>query len=263
MNKLVRDPDADKFAKEDEERRKKEEEEEKKEKEKTERGEREKKKFLARMRKVLIYEPGLNKIERIYTKKNNDDEDEDWLELSWNPYPDGRRENNANESKRWFGEYMNQDPELRVFLLKLYAKYNATQKQEEERIEKAEFSNKRLVDRIWGTFKEIFNKVFPILIGVLAASLAINLNLYKNWPYRVLYGIFAYNFWYIVLPYVYLYRWAWLGKKPKFYSLLPLIPLRFENRLIAQFYSWLSYKPDDEIHSQLEWLTWVKEQEKS
>ncbi len=260
VNQLVSDPEAEEFAKEAADRKKKEEERLAKEKASAERLARQKAKSKKETEKLLKSDPGVDKIEQIYTKQNLDGEDEEYVDVSWKPYADGRKDANYTVKKVEFDALVNTvDPE---FLKQLYADYEKRQKQAEERQEKANFSTKRMAKHTWETFWSIFRKVIGILLGILAASLAVNLNLYKHWPYRVLYAVFAYFYWYLVIPYVFLYRWFWLGKQPKFYSLLPLVPLRFENRYMAQFYSWLSYKPDDEIESQKEWLTWKKEHDK-
>lgn len=260
MNQLVSDPEAETFAKEAAEKKKKEEERIAKEKASAERIARQKTKTKKETEKLLKSDPGVDKIEQIYTKQLPDGEEEEYVDVSWKPYTDGRKDTNYTVKKTEFDALVNTvDSE---FLKQLYADYDTRQKQAKEREEKANFSTKRMAKQTWETFWSIFRKVIGILLGILAASLAVNLNLYKHWPYRILYAVFGYFYWYLVIPYVYLYRWFWLGKQPKFYSLLPLVPLRFENRYVAQFYSWLSYKPDDEIESQKEWLTWQKEQEK-
>jgi hypothetical protein len=266
INNLVSDPEAEKFAKEAEQRRKEEEKKKESEKEEAERQKRSNMEFTKQVKKVAMKEPGIDKIERIYSKKiEGKDEEEEWIDISFRPYPDGRKEPIFSTEKKlfdiFFGSKYHDDKELNDFIKKLYDDYDKRQKQEVERITKANFSTKRLATITWKTFWDIFGKVILILLGILAASLAVNLNLYKSWLYRILYAIFSYKYWFVVIPYVYLYRWAWLGKKPKFYSLLPLVPLRLEGNLLPKLYSWMSYKPDDEIDSQREWLTWKKEQE--
>ena len=114
----------------------------------------------------------------------------------------------------------------------------------------------------WRLFRKIINTMLTIVLvfavfagGVYGASLAVNLNLYKEAPYRVLYAIYGFLFFFIVIPYVLLYRWWWLGKKPRFYGLIPLIPYHLENRWAALLFSWLSYKPDCHIDELKEWVT--------
>ncbi len=259
VNQLVSDPEAEKFAKEAGEKKKKEEEKKAREKANSERLERQKGKNKQEAEKLLLYEPGVKKIERIYTEKSEEGDDIDYVEVSWKSWSDGRKDPNYISKKSEFDALVNSvNPDL---LKEFYGEYDKRQKEEAERITKANFSTKRLATITWKTFWDIFGKVILILLGILAASLAVNLNLYKSWLYRILYAVFAYRYWFVVIPYVYLYRWAWLGKKPKFYSLLPLVPLRLEGNLLPKLYSWMSYKPDDEIDSQREWLTWKKEQE--
>ena len=120
------------------------------------------------------------------------------------------------------------------------------------------FSFIRMFGTVGGTFFIIF-MVFLLFFGaVLGASLATNLNLYLSTPYRILYAIYGFLFFFVVIPYVLGYRWFWKGKRPRFYSLIPLIPYHLDSRFAAFLFSWLSYKPDDQIDSLKEW---VKEQE--
>jgi hypothetical protein len=88
---------------------------------------------------------------------------------------------------------------------------------------------------------------------LLGSSLAVNLNLHKNWAFRLLYTIYGAIFCFIVIPYVLLYRWAWQGHRPKFYSLIPLFPYHWNGRLAQILLGWMSYRPDDEILALREW----------
>jgi hypothetical protein len=118
----------------------------------------------------------------------------------------------------------------------------------------AEFRVGRLFGRVIGTALQIL-LIFAIIgLGLLGASLATNLNLYRDWPYRVLYLIYGFIFSPLVVAYVFVYRWLRKKKRPRFYSLFPMIPYKFENKWAAHMFSWLSYKPDDLIESQKEWL---------
>jgi hypothetical protein len=260
VNSMISNPEADAYAKKQEEEKNKEAERAAREKETAERMARQKAKSKKETEKLLKTEPGIHRIESIYTKPDKDGDDEEYVDVSWKPWPNGNKDANYNAKKRDFDALVNSvDAEL---LKTLYATYEKEKKQAEERARKANFSVQRLAKTSWDTFLSIFFSTVKILLGILAVSFATNLNLYKQWPYRLLYAIFAYRFWFVVIPYVLLYRWAWLKKQPKFYSLIPMVPLRFENRLMAQFFSWLSFKPDDEINAQREWITWKKEQDK-
>jgi hypothetical protein len=88
---------------------------------------------------------------------------------------------------------------------------------------------------------------------ILGASLATNLNLYRNAAFRTLYAMYGGVFFFIVIPYCLLYRWAWNGMKPKFYSLIPLYPYHWNNRIMQILFGWISYRPDDEINLLKEW----------
>jgi lipopolysaccharide export LptBFGC system permease protein LptF len=92
-----------------------------------------------------------------------------------------------------------------------------------------------------------------IVFGLFGASLATNLNIYKNGYFRTLYAIYGFIFFFVVIPYVLGYRWWWNGMKPRFYSFIPLVPYKFENRWAQLLLSWMSFKPEDSIDNLEEW----------
>lgn len=92
-----------------------------------------------------------------------------------------------------------------------------------------------------------------ITLMVLGSSLATNLNLYKNWAFRILYAIFGALFCFIVIPYTLIYRWGINGRRPTFYSLIPLFPYHWNSRFAQITLGWMSYRPDDAILSLREW----------
>lgn len=116
-----------------------------------------------------------------------------------------------------------------------------------------EFSISRLIAKILAVVFTIFNTFIIFVGGVYGSSLATNLNLHHSAAYRVFYAIFGFLFFFIVIPYVLLYRWWWKGKKPRFYSLIPLVPYHFDNYYTGLLLSWMSYKPDDRIQALKEW----------
>ncbi len=124
---------------------------------------------------------------------------------------------------------------------------------EAEQKERETFDTQRLIGRVFGTVGKIVLVFFILVLGVLGASLATNLNLYRNAPFRILYAIYGFLFFWIVIPYVFLYRWWWQGQRPRFYALLPIIPYHIDHPWAALFFSWLSYKPDDRLLALKEW----------
>ena len=146
---------------------------------------------------------------------------------------------------------------------------NKTKAEHEENLKKEklkmEAEQKAAKDRSTFSFTRLFGTVFGSTITILlifliffgavvGASMATNLNLYRSLPYRIFYAIYGFLFFFIVIPYVIGYRWLWKGKKPKFYSLIPIIPYHLDNKYAALLFSWLSYKPDDQIDSLKEWI---------
>ena len=113
--------------------------------------------------------------------------------------------------------------------------------------ERKTFSINRLLKRALGITGGVLGVFLFIALGIFGASLATNLNVYRGWPYRLLYAIYGFVFFFVVIPYVLLWRWAYLKKRPRFYSLIPIIGVPFENRIAATLLSWLTFEPDDEM----------------
>lgn len=121
----------------------------------------------------------------------------------------------------------------------------AAERAEKERIaaERAEFSFSRLLLRI---FKTIMIAVgIALLVGgaLYGSSLATNLNVYKSAPYRVIYAIWGFLFFWVVIPYVWIYRRFWLKKTPEFYAILPLVPYSFNHWFMRKFFDWITFNP--------------------
>ena len=133
------------------------------------------------------------------------------------------------------------------------AKEQAAKQAAEDRIAKSEFRGGRFASTVAKTVATILFAFALVAGGMYGAHLATNLNLYRSWPYRLLYAIYGFIFFPIVIGYVLGYRWWWKGKKPEYYALLPLIPYYINNPLMSTLFSWLSYKPDDVIASFQEW----------
>ena len=115
------------------------------------------------------------------------------------------------------------------------------------------FSSTRMVGSILNTAIRVFLSLLTIFLILISASLAVNLNIYKPVPFRILYAIYGALFSLIVLPYVILYRWIYLGKRPQYYGFLPLIPRFFIHRPIQFLFGWLTFKPDEHMWELQEW----------
>jgi hypothetical protein len=122
-----------------------------------------------------------------------------------------------------------------------------------DRDARAKFDGNRLVSNIFSTILKIVLVFILLCLGTFGASLATNLNLYKSTSFRILYAIYGFIFFIVVIPYCLLYRWWWHEKRPRFYALIPLVPYHFDNRWMALFFSWMSYKPDEYIETLKEW----------
>jgi len=112
--------------------------------------------------------------------------------------------------------------------------------------ERATFSTKRLFNRAYEVLKKVLRIFFWIALAVFGSSLATNLNVYRDWPYRLLYAIYGAVFFFVVIPYVLLWRWAYQKKRPRFYALIPIIGSPIENHFLAILLSWFTFKTDDE-----------------
>lgn len=121
------------------------------------------------------------------------------------------------------------------------------------------FSIPRMIAKILGIIFTIVGSFLLIFLGLFGASLATNLNLYRGAWFRVLYAFYGFLYFFLVIPYSLLYRWWWKGKRPRFYSFIPLIPFHFDNYYAGLLFSWMSYKPDDQIESLKEWEAEQKE----
>lgn len=125
---------------------------------------------------------------------------------------------------------------------------------EKEKTDRATFSVTRLFGTVFGIVFTVLMVFLLLVFGVYGASLATNLNVYRSLPYKLLYAIYGFLFFFLVIPYVLVYRWYWKGLKPKFYSLIPLLPHRLENRWAVLLFSWISYKPDSDVELLQEWV---------
>jgi len=126
----------------------------------------------------------------------------------------------------------------------------AAKKAEEER---KTFSAGRLAKKVFSILGTILGIFLLVILGVYGASLSANLNIYREYPYRILYSIYGFFLFIFVIPYVLLYRWYWQGKKPRFYSLMPIIAGRFTNPTAENMFGWLTFKPDDRVQALEEW----------
>ena len=130
-------------------------------------------------------------------------------------------------------------------------------KEVEEEAEAEAESDKFSVSRFFAKMFSYAIRIFIILLIAMVlgigASFAVNLNVYKPTPYKILYAIYGTLFSFIVIPYTLLYRWAYSGKKPTFYSFMPIIPRFFVYRPTQFLLGWLTYKPDAKMWDLQEW----------
>lgn len=121
------------------------------------------------------------------------------------------------------------------------------------------FSITRAIGRIIAIIVPIVLIFLLVVVCIYGSSLATNLNVYQDWPMRILYAIYGFFFFWLVIPYVLLYRWYWKGIRPRFYAIIPLVPYKFNNYYAALLFGWMSFKPEDAM---AELKEWTKEKEK-
>ena len=122
---------------------------------------------------------------------------------------------------------------------------NEKAEQERIRLERAEFSFSRLIVRVLTIIALIVFVALLLIGGVYGSSLAVNLNVYKSAPFRVIYSIWGFLFFWLIIPYVWVYRRFWLGKSPRFYAIMPLVPYRFNHWFMNKFFDWITFNPED------------------
>jgi len=133
-------------------------------------------------------------------------------------------------------------------------KDQAATKALEEDAEKDTFSISRVAAKAFSYASTIFIVCLGLFLIGLGGSFAVNLNVYKPTPYKILYAIYGCLFSLVVIPYSLLYRWAYLGKRPHFYSFMPIIPRFFVHKPVQFLLGWMTYKPDEHIWELQEWV---------
>jgi hypothetical protein len=122
---------------------------------------------------------------------------------------------------------------------------NEKVKQDRIQKERSEFSFSRLIVRVLTIIALIVFVALLLIGGVYGSSLAVNLNVYKSAPFRVIYSIWGFLFFWLIIPYVWVYRRFWLGKSPRFYAIMPLVPYRFNHWFMNKFFDWITFNPED------------------
>ena len=123
---------------------------------------------------------------------------------------------------------------------------------------KDDFSVSRLLSTAAGRAAGFIILGTFLFLACLGSSMAINLNMYKSTPFKVLYGIYGFMFGFVVVPYVLVYRWWWLGKQPAYYGFLPFIPGFFARPQVQFLLGWLTYKNDPHMGDTQEWIEHAK-----
>ena len=123
---------------------------------------------------------------------------------------------------------------------------------------KDQFSVSRLLSTAVGKAASFVILGTLLFLACLGSSMAVNLNMYKSTPFKVLYAIYGFLFGFVVVPYVLLYRWWWLGKQPTYFGFLPFIPGFFVRPQVQFLLGWLTYKKDPHMGDTQEWIEHAK-----
>lgn len=119
---------------------------------------------------------------------------------------------------------------------------------------KDEFSVSRLLSNAANRSVTYIVLGLLLFFACIGSGMAVNLNMYKPMPFKVLYAIYGFLFGFVVVPYVLLYRWYWQGKQPKYYGFIPFVPGFFTKPWVQFLLGWLTYKKDGHIGDTQEWI---------
>jgi len=119
---------------------------------------------------------------------------------------------------------------------------------------KDEFSVSRLLSNAANRSVTYIVLGLLLFFACIGSSMAVNLNMYKSTPFKVLYAIYGFLFGFVVVPYVLLYRWYWQGKQPKYYGFIPFVPGFFTKPWVQFLLGWLTYKKDEHMGNTQEWI---------
>jgi hypothetical protein len=118
---------------------------------------------------------------------------------------------------------------------------------------KDDFNLKRLLFNASNYAFTIATICLILFFCLVGSSFAVNLNIYKPTPFKVLYAIYGFVFGLVVVPYVVFYRWLYKGKRPRYYGFLPFIPQYFKNTYVQFLLGWLTYRPEPSMWELQEW----------
>ena len=102
------------------------------------------------------------------------------------------------------------------------------------------FSVTDMIVKMLGITGIIVAAFLAVVLGLMGASLASNMNAYRGIGFRILYMLYGFIFFPIVIMWA-LWRWIGVGKKPEFFAFLPVYEGRIEARLPAYLFSWAAF----------------------
>lgn len=120
-------------------------------------------------------------------------------------------------------------------------------KVKKETVENNTFDSWRLAKTTLSTTGILLLVGLILGFGLVGSSLAMNLNAYRSFYFRLFYMIYGFMFSFFVISYCFLYVKWWNGKSIPHFSLFPLIEGCFTSPFLADYFGWLTFQPSDEV----------------
>jgi hypothetical protein len=113
-----------------------------------------------------------------------------------------------------------------------------------EDVAKNKFDPWRFAKKTFGILGIIIFVGLFIGFGMFGSSLAINLNAYRSFYYRLFYMIYGFMFSFFVISYVFIYLKWYSDKTIPYFSFIPLFEGCFQSQFLSDYFSWLTFDPD-------------------
>jgi hypothetical protein len=119
--------------------------------------------------------------------------------------------------------------------------------------ERRTFSMSRLLSRVFRYTMYAAFVVGLLIVSLMSASYAVNLNIYRPWPQRLFYAVYGFLFSIFSFPYIVFYRSWYLGHSIPSYGVLPLFETEEASPFTKSFLPFLVFARDEHIDDMKEW----------
>ena len=188
-------------------------------------------------------------VERIVKNKKKDEElspfENEYINLVKSETDKAYKWAISNRLKADKGDYKLQMQNL-VELIGRDGEKKLNEKVNKEVAEKNKFDGYRLTKKIFSIFGIVLLIGLIIGFGLMGTSLAMNLNAYRTFYFRLFYMIYGSIFSFFVISYVFLYLKFWLGKRIPYFSFIPLFETPFSSNFMNDYFGWLTFIPNYE-----------------